>query len=128
MTGEDASLNHSIRRKESRLRLRLPAFAILHSATERVVLCDLSQGGAKIFSNIDLPEGRDLVLRWGKHEAFGTIMWKREGMNGVQFDEPLAVSAIIDTRDLQDGGEGLDRHGVSRWVAKTGWGFGKALS
>jgi hypothetical protein len=124
---DDASGGLSARRQESRLRLRLPAFAIMHSGTERVVLCDLSQRGAKIFSNADLPIGRDFVLRWGKLEAFGEIVWKRDGLNGVQFDEALAPSVLIATRDLLDAG-GLNRIEVGQWVAKTGWAFGKALS
>jgi hypothetical protein len=118
---------HSVRRSTSRLRLRLAAYADLHAGTVRVVLCDISQGGAKVFAHAALPVGRDLLLRWGPHEAFGTVVWERDGLRGVQFDELLPASALIATRDMQDAG-GLGRDGVAEWVSDKGWDFGKALN
>lgn len=128
MSGADATTSgQPPRRGESRLRLRLPAFAIVHSGTMRVILCDLSQRGAKVFSNTNLPHNRDVVLRWGNHEAFGTIVWHRDGLHGVQFDEPLAAADLIATRDMQDA-SGMNRNEVADWVADKGWAFGKSLS
>jgi len=115
------------RRGASRLRLRLAAYADAHAGTTRVVLCDISQGGAKIFTHAALPPGRDVLLRWGPHEAFGTVIWEREGLRGIQFDEPLPPSLLRSTRDMQDAA-GLSRTAVAEWVAETGWDFGKALN
>lgn len=117
---------YSARRSTSRLRLRLAGFADLHAGTLRVVLCDISQGGAKVFSHGALPAGRDVLLRWGPHEAFGTVVWEREGLRGVRFDEPLPAAVLVATRDMQDAG-GLTRDQVAEWVAEKGWSFGKAL-
>lgn len=123
--GEDGS-GYSAKRGASRLRLRLPAFADMHSGTVRVVLCDISLGGAKVFTHGALPVAREVLLRWGPHEAFGTIVWERDGLRGVQFDQLLPAAVLIATRDLQDAG-GLNRDEVAEWVAEKGWGFGKAL-
>ena len=125
-SAEDGS-GYSRKRGASRLRLRLPAYADLHSGTLRVVLCDISLGGAKIFTHAALPPGRDILLRWGPHEAFGKIVWERDGLCGVQFDKPPPVAVLIATRDMQDSG-GLTRDQVHEWVADKGWAFGKALS
>jgi|KBSSwiStaDraftv2_1062776.scaffolds.fasta_scaffold557124_2 hypothetical protein len=127
MSGEDAGPGYSAKRGASRLRLRLPAHAITHQGNARVVLCDISLGGAKVFARADLPVGRDIVLKWDRFDAFGTIVWEREGLRGVQFDEPVPVPVLIATRDLQDAG-GLNREQVGEWVAEKGWNFGKAVS
>lgn len=73
-----------------------------------------------------LPVAREVLLRWGPHEAFGTIVWDRDGLRGVQFDQALPAAVLIATRDMQDAG-GLNRDEVAEWVAEKGWGFGKAL-
>jgi hypothetical protein len=127
MNGTQSEPGYSARRKAGRLRLRLPAYAITHKSTLRVVLCDLSQSGAKVFCKADLARGRDLVLRWGNHEAFGTVKWEREGFRGLEFDEPVTVAVLTDTRDWQDA-QGMTRTQVNQWIAETGWAFGKDLT
>jgi len=127
MTNPASPPGYSPKRKAGRLRLRLPAHAILHAATLRVILCDLSEGGAKIFSSAAFPRGHDLILRWGKQEAFGQIVWERDGMRGIEFEEPLPASVLIAARGLQDAG-GMSRDEIAEWLAEKGWSFGKALS
>lgn len=127
MDGADASQGRAVRRSEGRLRVRLPAFAIMHAGTERVILCDVSQGGAKIFSRSDLPLERDFVLRWGDYEGLGKLVWRRDGLHGVQFAEPLEAGALAGTREQQDRG-GMGRDDMNGWLAKTEWAFGKALN
>ena len=114
------------RRGASRLRVRLPAFADLHSGTVRVVLCDLSLGGAKVFTPALLPIGRDVLLRWGAFDAFGTVIWERDGLHGIRFEEPLPAAMLIGTRDLHDAGS-MTRNEIAEWLADHGWDFGKAL-
>ena len=126
MTTPASPPGYSPKRKAGRLRLRLAAYAVLHAGTLRVVLCDLSEGGAKIFSNAAFPRGHDLILRWGKHEAFGQIVWERDGMRGIQFDEPLPAGVLLAARALQDAG-GMSRDEIAEWLAERGWAFGKAL-
>lgn len=127
MNPEDNAPAYWARRGASRLRLRLAAYADAHAGTARVVLCDISQGGAKVFTHAALRPGRDVLLRWGRHEAFGIVVWEREGLRGIQFDEPLPQSLLLATREMQDAG-GLKRAAVAEWVAETGWDFGKALN
>lgn len=91
-----------------------------------MILCDLSQSGAKIFSTGNVPPGRDFVLRWGHHEGFGAVVWQRDGLHGVQFEDPLAAGTIIATREMQDSG-GMGRDEVSEWMAERGWAADKVL-
>ena len=126
MSAEEAEPAPAARRSTGRLRLRLPAQALAHSGVVRLVLCDLSAGGAKVFAKVALPLGRDIVLRWGNHEAFGAVVWVREGFHGVQFDEPLANAVLTDTRHLQDT-TGMNRDALAEWMADKGYAFGKAL-
>lgn len=127
MDGEELRLGRSGKRKAGRLRLRLPAQAISHRGTVRVVLCDLSEGGAKVFTGAELVCGRDLVLQWDGREAFGAIIWQRDGFYGIQFDEPMSGPALVEIRHLQDR-QGMDGKAIAEWLAeKTEWAFGKAL-
>ena len=126
MIGEDEGQPRSARRKAGRLRLRLPAQIITPKGTERVVLCDLSEDGARVFARTDLPRGRDVVLRWGQSEAFGSVVWERAGFHGLQFEEPLARAVLVAARAMQDTA-GLTRNDLSHWMADKGWSFGKAL-
>lgn len=126
MTNPASPSSYSPKRQSGRLRLRLPAYAVLHAGTLRVILCDLSEGGAKIFSTVAFPRGQDLLLRWGKQEVFGEIVWERDGMRGIRFEEPLPASVLMGARALQDAG-GMDRKAIAEWLAERGWAFGKAL-
>ena len=127
MSGEIDRLGRSAKRKAGRLRLRLPAQVISHRGAVRAVLCDLSEGGAKIFTRSELVCGRDLVLQWEGSEAFGTLIWQRDGFYGIEFDEPTSSATLAETRQLQDA-QGMRANAVAEWLAeKTEWAFGKAL-
>ena len=113
-------------RKAGRLRLRLPARLETPRGVERGVLCDVSEGGAKVFAKAGPACGQDVLLKWARHEAFGGVVWQREGFIGLAFDEPLAAAILIDTRHMQDA-QGMTREQMAQWLAETGWAFGKAL-
>jgi len=94
--------------------------------TFRVVLCDLSERGAKIFAKTKIPCGRDVVLKWYNLEGFGSVQWQRDGFHGLHFEEPIASTALVQTRFLEDT-QGMKPKEVAEWLAETGWGFGKSL-
>ena len=109
------------KRGQARLRVRLPAKLITLSGEFRVVLCDLSTGGARVGKQgLTLQRGQ-AVLQWDRFEAFCTIAWNRSGLIGVQFDEPIPKAWVIATRDLDSvahlpNDNELDRRAARDWV------------
>lgn len=90
------------RRRDSRLRVGVPAQLITLHGQFTASLCDLSQSGAHIRAKGDLFRGEDAVLLWLGFEAFGKIVWASNGEGGLEFDEMLAPAILIQTRDQVD--------------------------
>ncbi len=90
------------RRRDSRLRLGVPAQLITLSGQSSASLCDLSQSGAHVRAKGVLERGEDAVLTWLGFEAFGRIVWAGDGEAGLEFDELLAPAILIATRDQVD--------------------------
>jgi len=89
------------RRASARLRLRLAARLVLLDSTQRCILTDLSQGGARLVINEPICRGAQAVLMWGAGlEAFGEVAWHGLRHCGLVFDEPLADTLLQATRDL----------------------------
>ena len=84
------------RRGAVRLRLGMPARLITPDCTLRVVLDDLSEGGAKI----TLTAPHDFlvcVLRWMDHHAFANVIWRDGHSLGMEFDKPLCTATLEET-------------------------------
>ena len=47
-------------------------------------------------------EGRDVLLKWGDFEAFGTIRWRRQEVFGLRFDPSIAPFILRATRAQED--------------------------
>ena len=90
------------RRRDSRLRLNVPAQLITLSGQCSASLCDLSQSGAHFQVREALTSGEDAVLSWLGFEAFGRIVWASNGEAGMEFDELLEPGVLIKTRDQVD--------------------------
>jgi PilZ domain len=90
------------RRRDSRLRLSVPAQLITLSGQYNASLCDLSQSGAHLQSRGQLACGEDAVLSWLGFEAFGRIVWASDGEAGMEFDELLPPAILLQTRDQVD--------------------------
>lgn len=90
------------RRRDSRLRLGVPAQLITLTGQCGASLCDLSQSGAHLRANGTLVRGEDAVLSWLGFEAFGQIVWAGDGEAGMEFDELLTAAILIQTRDQVD--------------------------
>lgn len=90
------------RRGRSRLRVRLPARLVTRTLTKQVILADLSLTGAKVATDAELKLGTEVVLEWGKFEAFGEVVWCRGQFCGIAFFDPIAQGVLLATRDLDD--------------------------
>ena len=88
------------RRSERRAYLLLPASAEALSGHRSVKLLDVSRSGARLEGR-DLPVvGKDVILRCGGVDTFGTIAWAADEQCGMQFDEPIGVQELVELRAL----------------------------
>ena len=64
---------------------------------QRVRLMDLSVGGAHVVLSqpSDIKEG---VLTWIRFETFGTVAWVDGKHVGLEFDKPLPLAVLVETR------------------------------
>ncbi len=114
------------KRSDARLRVRLPAKLITLDGEFRVVLCDLSTGGARLGKPGLVLSSGEAVLLWGHHcEAFGRLAWSRSGLAGMHFDEPISKDWVIATRAL-DCTERLPDDRELRRIEAHDWFTGKA--
>jgi len=90
------------RRRDSRLRLHIPAQVATIHTTQKAELLDLSQSGAHVALSEPVIQGGDALLTWLNFEAFGRIVWASPTQAGIEFDELLAPAALLITRDLAD--------------------------
>jgi len=90
------------RRRDSRLRVGVPAQIITLHGQFTASLADLSQSGAHIRTRGELVRGEELVVTWLGFEAFGTVVWAAPGEVGLEFDEPLPVPILLQTRQQVD--------------------------
>lgn len=91
------------RRAVPRVRLYVPAEAILLLGHEKCVLEDLSQQGARIMlSGRTLRPGYGIVIQIQALDVFATVIWAEEQRFGLQFDEPLPLPSVIALRHFAD--------------------------
>jgi hypothetical protein len=88
------------RRAEPRAYLVLPASTEALSGTRHVALLDVSRTGARL-EGPGLPDvGKDIVLKCGGTEAFGSVAWAASGRCGVHFEEPIGGRDLVALRAL----------------------------
>ncbi|MFC0687474.1 PilZ domain-containing protein [Novosphingobium clariflavum] len=109
------------RRARSRLRVRLPVRVVTRTQTKVGILADLSQSGAKIATDALLKVGGEVLLEWGKFEAFGEVVWTRGQYCGVAFFDPISEGILLGTRALDDNAHlprdtDLLRQAARNWV------------
>ena len=116
------------RRSQSRLRVRLPARLTTLDGTVNAILTDLSISGAKLANLPALPVGKEALLQWNGHEAFGRVSWSHDGLCGLRFADPVAPEVLFATRDLDDAahlpGERVVAQARARGIARD-WVMGK---
>jgi hypothetical protein len=91
---------------QSRGRRALPRAPILLSGSvdavsgrKRISLLEVSLDGARL-QGADLPPaGRDIVLKCGPVDAFGTVIWATSNRRGIRFDQPIGTHELLTLRD-----------------------------
>jgi len=91
---------HRGRRSNPRAHVILPATVDALSGRQTIRLLDISCEGARL-QGTGLPaNGKEVILKCGSVDAFGTIVWAVEGRCGVHFDEPLGLAELAALRDI----------------------------
>lgn len=122
MTDSPDEQDRAPRRAYSRLRLGMSAQLETLDGRQRVRLIDLSQGGAHVIMS-QPGDVRQAVLTWLRFEAFG-IVARRDGAHiGLEFDKPLALATLVETRQrapsvVRDEAMGA-KLAARAWVAGT---------
>lgn len=76
-------------RQLNRLRLGVPASLSLTHGKARCLIDDISACGARLRIERPLVAGQTALLMFHQLEAFGAIVWSRNGACGLQFDKRL---------------------------------------
>lgn len=88
------------RRVEPRANIVLPASVEALDGRQSISLIEVSRSGARL-EGADLPAiGKGVILRCGKLDTFGTVVWAVDGRCGVAFDEPISTQELIEIRHL----------------------------
>jgi len=86
------------RRAQGRASILLGGSLEAINGRERIDLLEVSLAGARIKGR-NLPEvGRNVILKCGQIDAFGTIVWASSNRRGIAFDEPISTAALIALR------------------------------
>ncbi|MFL6752605.1 MAG: PilZ domain-containing protein [Sphingomicrobium sp.] len=65
-----------------------------------ITLLDVSRKGARLEGERLPPVGKEIILRCGGIDTFGTIAWAAGDRRGMQFDEPISASELVALRDI----------------------------
>jgi hypothetical protein len=107
------------RRATPRVRLYIPATALLLHGKVNCLLDDLSQAGAGVTIAARLPGvGAGAVLEAAGLDVFGTVIWSQGARFGIQFEEPLPLHEVVNVRHHADArarqeAANVQRHGRS---------------
>ena len=67
-----------------------------------VRVLDISRTGARVEGDRLPTVGKNIILRCGDVDTFGTIAWSASGRSGIHFDEPIALRELVALRMLAD--------------------------
>ena len=91
------------RRATPRVRLYIPAQALLLQGLENCLLDDLSQSGARVTLAGRLPSvGAGVVLTAKGLDVFGSVIWSQGARFGIAFEEPLSLPEVVSARHFAD--------------------------
>ena len=93
---QDWQDEESCRRGVGRAILAFPGKLMLSEGKFDCVLEDLSLGGARISCDRKIDSGREIWLKFDRFEVFGTITWVHGRQYGVEFEERVPKSIIIE--------------------------------
>lgn len=105
------------RRSEPRAYIVLPASAQALDGDRHVKLLDVSQSGARL-EGYRLPAaGKDVIVKCGGMEMFGTIVWTVSDRCGVHFDEPIGGRDLVALRAFAAEGDKSEMTAEERQAA-----------
>lgn len=110
------------RRENPRAQIVLPATVDALSGLQHISLLDISRHGACL-AGASLPAmGRDVILRCGALDAFGTVVWAAPGRCGLVFDEPISASELVALRRVANAAElsaisDEERQATADWIS-----------
>jgi hypothetical protein len=107
---QDWQDEESCRREVARAILAFPGKLLLSEGTFDCVLDDLSLGGARFSCNRKIDSGREVWLKFDRFEVFGTVTWVHGRQYGVEFEQRLAKSVIIEMRSYAADYEAYEKH------------------
>jgi hypothetical protein len=91
---------HRGRRANPRAHAVLPATVVALSGLHHISLLDISRDGACL-AGVGLPSvGKDVVLRCGAIDTFGTVVWAVADRCGLLFDEPISAKELVALRQV----------------------------
>ena len=86
------------RRQSSRNPTKVLAEISTVDDDRRVALLNVSRRGARLIAP-DLPaEGADVILRADDLEAFGHVVWSKNGQCGILFEPAISASEVAQLR------------------------------
>jgi hypothetical protein len=80
----------------------LPGRLVTHAHNLPVIISDLSLTGARVLVSQPLRTGAEAVLEWGRHEAFGEVIWQQGQACGIVFFDPIDKAVLLATREMDD--------------------------
>lgn len=105
------------RRRQARLRVRLPARLETRADILQAILADLSQCGGRVLTDAKLLRGDEVLLDWAGFEAFGEVVWCDHNQCGIAFVEPIPGETILATRKINDAAQLPDDRAMLRQIA-----------
>lgn len=81
------------KRRASRERVLAAATAVTLDDGKLVVLTNVSTTGARI-RGAALKPGKDIWIRTGPIDTLATVVWRRQDLCGVRFDQSLSATAV----------------------------------
>ena len=97
-----ATATRGRRRSHGRLDVRLHATIKTLSGSLSAILENISKKGAKLSVQAALREGRQVVVQWHGHEAFGMVAWSSSTHCGVTLSSELGEAVLRSTLNLNE--------------------------
>lgn len=90
------------RRAAPRLRLSLPGVFLAVRGNLKCIVTNMSQTGVLIAVNEALNVGEEGYLRCGPIDHFVTVTRKDNGLNALEFDNPVSHDFVLQMRRFQE--------------------------
>jgi len=118
MVSAVATLDFEPRRGKARLRAEIAAELVTVGGRQKISLIDLSETGARLRMVDSEPLGRG-ILKWMDFEAFGSVVRRYGEDIGLQFEHPIELAWVLDTREwlsIRPRAKDELRHFAKEWV------------